>query len=116
LSTTADIDCLSPHLRNPGINDVGDTAAAVIGINVDGVCRAVLGTGAALHAAVIIDYFGLLGVHRKHPVWADRFTGTATNTFFPVIFEDGGAINVTKFLHCLLLPEPVTKIVVKSVN
>ena len=66
---------------DPAVNDIGCAAAAIIRINIDGVCRAVFGAGAALHAGICIDEQGFFAFNPEDTVGADQFAVTATDAF-----------------------------------
>jgi hypothetical protein len=72
----------APYPGKPAVNDIGSTAAAVIGIYIDGVNRAVFSTGAAFHASVSVDDLGLVVPNSEDAVRADQFAVAATDTFF----------------------------------
>ncbi len=73
---------LAAKSGDPAVDDIGSAAAAVVGVDVDGRSRAVFRTGAAFHAGVAVDDFGLAVLYPEYAVRADQLAVAATDAFF----------------------------------
>ena len=71
-----------PQPGKPAVDDIGSTAAAVIGINIDGVGGAVFSTGAAFNAGVLVNDLGFVVPDSEDAVRTDQLTIAATDAFF----------------------------------
>ena len=90
---------LAANFRNPAVDDISGTTAAVIGINVDGRGRAVFHTGTAFHTGVAVDDFGLVVLHPEDAVWTDQLAVAAADAFFKSQLQDGGIIKISETFH-----------------
>ena len=81
LSAVATVRGLAPDPGNPAVDDIGGTAAAIIGIYKNCAGRAIFCAGAAFHTSIGVYDFRLLLANLENPVRTYQLAVAAADTF-----------------------------------
>lgn len=99
VSATAVRRIPAPYFRDPAVDDVGRTAAAVIRVDVNSLYRAIFSACAALHAAIAVGDLGFAILDSENAVRTDRLAAAATDTFFHSQQQNCCIVQISEVFH-----------------